>query len=185
MKGGRGLVLRGLAVVGLVALAGCVEEGAPPLRAERTGPRPDDRLQVFWVGESTPSPARRAYVAAVARAEARAAAAPTARAREEILREALALPVPGGLDEAPVLRLELATALCETLRERPGGAELAVDILSPMLDPGHALPLDRVTAGALVTLGDAAREVGRDALAAGSYARAIRILSMLRQEATP
>ncbi len=101
------------------------------------------------------------------------------------MRRALALPVPAGLDEAPILRLELASALCEDLMQRPGGAELAVDLLAPMLDPSRALPLDRVTARALVRLGDAAREVGRDALAAGSYARAIRVLSMLRQEAEP
>ena len=54
-----------------------------------------------------------------------------------------------------------------------------------MLAPERSLPLDRATARALVVLGDAAISTGDDALAAGSYARAIRMMSLLRQELEP
>ncbi len=81
-----------------------------------------------------------------------------------------------------MLRLELATRLAETTMERPGGEKVAVGLLQPMLAPERSLPLDRATARALVVLGDAAAKSGDDALAAGSYARAIGVMSMLRQE---
>jgi len=99
-----------------------------------------------------------------------------------VLRDALALPVPGGLPEAEPLRLELAARLCETLAEQPGGVPVALDLLAPMLDPERSLPVDRSSARALVVLGDLAARSGDDALAAGSYARAIRVMSLLRQE---
>jgi hypothetical protein len=66
--------------------------------------------------------------------------------------------------------------------EQPGGAQVARDVLEPLLEPRDSLPMDRASARALVVLGDAARETGDDALAAGSYMRAIRMMSVLRQE---
>jgi hypothetical protein len=59
------------------------------------------------------------------------------------------------------------------------------DLLFPMLAPERSLPLDRASARALVVLGDAAAQLHDDALAAGSYARAIRVMSLLRQELEP
>jgi hypothetical protein len=147
--------------------------------------RPDDRLTVHAVQVSTPSAARIAYVTSVAAAHDRADAASSDAARTRALREGLALPVPADLMEADVLRLELGTALCETLARQPQGIPAALGVLAPMLRPTKSLPLDRVTARALVTLGDTARDSGDDALAVASYARSIRIMSMLREELMP
>ena len=115
-------------------------------------------------------------------AHARADAAEDAELRATALRQALALPLPADLPEAEPLRLELAARLCETLAEQPGGVPVALDLLAPMLDPERSLPVDRASARALVVLGDLAVESGDDALAAGSYMRAIRVMSLLRQE---
>ncbi|MBL4686306.1 MAG: hypothetical protein JKY37_17055 [Nannocystaceae bacterium] len=90
--------------------------------------------------------------------------------------------MPGGLGEAEILRLELAASLAETLLARPAGATVAHDLLAPMLKVERSLPMDRATARALIALGDASVRTGRDALAAGSYGRAIRVMSLLRQE---
>ncbi|MBC8073047.1 MAG: hypothetical protein IAG13_32290, partial [Deltaproteobacteria bacterium] len=106
----------------------------------------------------------------------------SAQTRAAALRRGLALPVPAGLGEAEVLRLELATRLCENLGERDDGVAVALDILVPMLDPERSLPLDRASARALVTLGDLAVDAGDDALALGSYMRAIHVMSSLRRE---
>jgi hypothetical protein len=86
------------------------------------------------------------------------------------------------LGEAEILRLELATRVAEALMETPQGSAVARDLLVPMLEPKRSLPLDRATARALIALGDLAAESGDDALAMGSYARAIRVMSLLREE---
>jgi hypothetical protein len=172
----RRLVLA-LPVVVLVVGAGCLPEDAPSGRL-------DARVATHVVLPSTPTPAGLVYLEAMADVHARADAASGA-ARIAILRGGLALPVPAGLGEAEILRLELATRLAETLLEAPEGGPVAIEVLSPMLRPGRSLPLDRATARALVVLGDAAAQTGNDDLAAGSYARAIRVMSLLRQELEP
>jgi hypothetical protein len=103
-------------------------------------------------------------------------------ARIRALQRGMALPVPAGLAEAEILRLDLAATLGEALLEQPDGAYVTIDLLRPMLDVEDSLPLDRASARALITLGDAAARVEDDALAAGSYARALRLMTLLRQE---
>ena len=122
-----------------------------------------------------------AYVRAVADVLRRAEAA-EGDERVQILRRGLSLPVPAGLPEAEILRMELAATLGETLVERPHGSQVAYDLLAPMLPVERSLPMDRATARALIALGDAAVDLERDAVAAGSYARALRMMSLLRAE---
>lgn len=160
------------------------DAGGPGSPGEPTVARvaePDARLVVHAVEPGAPTREGLAYVRAVADVLATAEAA-EGDERLAALRRGLALPVPADLGEAEILRLEMAATLGEALLERPQGAPVAVDVLSPMLHVERSLPMDRATARALVTLGDASVKTGRDALAAGSYARAIRVMSLLRQE---
>ncbi|HET6582927.1 MAG TPA: hypothetical protein VFG69_05765 [Nannocystaceae bacterium] len=171
---------RALMVVSLVAsVSACdgIDDADEP--AERD---PDARLRTHAIAPSTPTPQGLAYLEAVADAHAQADAASRADDRAAALRQALALPVPAALPESELLRLELAARLCETLAEQPGGVPVAIDLLAPMLDPERSLPVDRASARALVVLGDLAVQSGDDALAAGSYMRAIKVMSLLRQE---
>jgi hypothetical protein len=164
----------------LAGVGGCDPQGDPP--EARAGDIPDARLSVHRVASGTPSAVGLAYLEAVVRIHAEADAAADPLTRAAALRRGLALPVPAGLGEAEVLRLELATRLCENLGERDGDVAVALDILTPMLDPERSLPLDRASARALVTLGDLAVSAGDDALALGSYMRAIYVMSSLRRE---
>lgn len=163
-----------LAGFGVMAVAACDAEAPSP-------GEPDARLSTHAVEPSTPTPAGLAYVESVAavQTEAETFSGPT---RVRALQRGMALPVPAGLAEAEILRLDLAASLGEALLEQPDGAYTAIDLLRPMVDVEDSLPLDRASARALITLGDAAAQVEDDALAAGSYARAIRLMSLLRQE---
>lgn len=172
-----------LAFAAFALVAGC--DPAPDDAEARAAAAPDARLSTHRVEDGTPSPAGIAYVEAVMRIHGEADGAADVERRSAALRRGLALPVPAGLPEAEVLRLELTTRLCETLATRPDGVQVALDILEPMLDPARSLPLDRASARALVTLGDLAVDAGDDALAFGSYARAIRVMSSLRRELEP
>jgi len=162
---------------------------------DRAAPRgPDATLRTHAVEPSTPTAEGLAYLRAVADAHDRADAA-QGEGRVRHLRQGLALPVPAGLAEAEIVRLDLAARLGEELLGPSGaaaadpaarqGAIAARDLLAPMLSVERSLPLDRATARALVVLGDAAARVGDDALAAGSYARSIEVMSLLRQELEP
>lgn len=142
---------------------------------------PDPTLRTHVVEPSTPTPGGLAYIEAVARVHAQTGGA-DAPTRIRALRQGLALPVPDGLPEAEILRLDLAAAAAEALLQGPAGEQAAIELLGPMLPVERSLPLDRASARALVALGDAAARLGDDALAAGSYARAIRLMSLLRQE---
>ncbi len=159
---------------------GCDPDAAADDGSEREAP--DTRLQTRMLAAGAPTPVALAYARTVARAHREADRAVGLEARAAILRAALAEPVPGDMPEAEVLRLELAARLGETMAERPEGAAAAVELLAPMLHPARVLPRDRATARALVTLGDLAVATGDDALAVGSYMRAIRVMSSLRQE---
>lgn len=182
--------LRRLATAALVLsiAAGCDPSGETGTPSERGAKAPSEDpldyadLVVHAVEPGEPTPEGLAYVRAVADVMAKADAAPSDDERISVLRRGLALPVPAGLGEAEILRLELAATLAETLLERPEGAQVAHDMLMPMLKTERSLPLDRASARALVALGDASVKTGRDALAAGSYARSLRMMSMLRQE---
>jgi hypothetical protein len=166
-----------LAIVGGLVLGAC--EAAPDSDAST---EIDRRLRTHAIVPGEPTPQGLAYLEAVAEAHARADAETRAERRIGALRDAMALPVPAGVPEAEPLRLELAVRLCETLSEQPGGVPVALDLLAPMLDPERSLPVDRASARALVVLGDLAARSGDDALAAGSYMRAIGVMSLLRQE---
>jgi hypothetical protein len=148
----------------------------------RAGVAPDARVVVHRMQSGPPSAAGLAYIEAMVRIHGEADAASSAQTQAAALRRGLALPVPAGLGEAEVLRLELATRLCENLGEQDDGVAVALDILVPMLDPERSLPLDRASARALVTLGDLAVSAGDDTLALGSYMRAIYVMSALRRE---
>jgi hypothetical protein len=179
---GRGLVL--VLGLGLGPLA-CDPGGDAATSGPRRGP--DATLRTHAVAPSHPTAEGLAYLRAVARAHEQADAA-QGEARVEHLRQGLALPVPAGLGEAEILRLDLAARLGEELlAASPGssGAVAARELLAPMLAVDRSLPLDRAAARALVVLGDAAARTGDDALAAGSYARSIEVMSLLRQELEP
>jgi len=174
-----------LAAVGLrvallgAALGGCDRESYDEQAQQRP---PDARLKTHAVVEGQATVQGLAYLGDIAEFHRAADRADDPQQRVLILREALAVPVPANIPEAEILRLELATRLSMTLSELPEGGPAALALLEPMLEPERSLPVHRASARALVALGDLAVLSGDDALAAGSYARAIRVMSLLRQE---
>ena len=167
-------------VLTTVVMAGCDPSGDAP----REVGTPDATLRTHAVEPSTPTPEGLVYLRSLADLHADADAN-TGEVRRKILRRGLSLPVPAGLAEAEIMRLDLAARLGEELLADPHGARAARELLQPMLTVERSLPLDRATARALVVLGDAAVKTGDDALAAGSYARSIEMMSLLRQELEP
>jgi hypothetical protein len=166
----------------LVVCVGLALGGCDPDADDEVLATPDARLATHRVESGAPTREGLAYIDAVAKIHGDVDAASDTDGKVAALRRGLALPVPADLPEAEVLRLELATRLGETLAATPDGVAVALDLLEPMLAPERSLPLDRASARALVTLGDLAVTAGDDALAAGSYARAIRVMSALRKE---
>jgi hypothetical protein len=157
--------------------------------AASTGTRraPDATLRTHVIAPGSATAEGLAYLRAMADVHARADRL-QGEPRLTALRQGLSLPVPAGLAEAEIVRLDLAARLAEELMAPPmesRGAPAARDLLAPMLAVDRSLPLDRATARALVVLGDAAVHTGDDALAAGSYARSIEVMSLLRQELEP
>ena len=146
------------------------------------GPAPDARLRTHAVREQPPTAAGLAYLDSIGELYRRVEKTDDTQRQVDLLHEALALAVPAGLPEAEVVRLDLTTRLSETLARTPAGEGSAMDLLVAELGPTRSLPVHRSSARALVALGDLARETGDDALAASSYARAIRMMSLLRQE---
>ncbi|MEM6295446.1 MAG: hypothetical protein AAGA54_29500 [Myxococcota bacterium] len=141
--------------------------------------KPDGTLKTHEIVPSTPTAEGLAYIEAVADV-LRSADGQDGEARIATLRRGMALQVPADLPEAEILRLQLATRIAEAqLQADPTAAR---DQLAPMLDPKRSIPLDRASAQALIVLGDAATRTGDDALAAGAYARSIRMMSILREE---
>jgi hypothetical protein len=183
-RGGAGAPRVFIVAVALVVGSACRDghdgEGAPQ-EASRLDEGPDARLIAHPVVPSIPTPAGLDYVQALAEAHARADATLDAAARRDILSAALDVPAPAGLTEAELFELELAARLAETLREL-GDDEGALAVLAPRLAVERSLPRAPEAAHALVVLGDVAHALGDDALAAGSYARALRLLAQLRRE---
>jgi hypothetical protein len=180
--------LSGLAVVGCDdatdasdadagEVANVLDDGQAATRKTTT---PDGTLKTHEIVPSTPSAEGLAYLRAVAaiQQEADGQQGPAAVVT---LQQGLELDVPAGLPEAEILRLELASRIAGLLIESDAAAD-AKDLLAPMLEPSRSVPLDRASAEALIMLGDAATRTGDDALAAGTYARSIRMMSILRQE---
>ncbi len=175
------------AVVGLGVLTGCDESSGEPHEVSQqeeaeasVSAEPDARLHPHEIVASAPTAAGLAYIQAVAAAH-READAQQGDARMAALKRGLDLAAPSSLPEAEILRLELASRMASEWIERDQ-ADKARALLVPMLDPARSVPLDRSSAEALVLLGDAATRTGDDALAAGTYARSIRMKSILRQE---
>ena len=156
----------------------------PGERATASARSPDATLRTHVVAPSSPTAEGLAYLRAVADVHDRADQA-QGETRVRVLREGLGVPVPAGLAEAEIVRLDLAARLGEALLDTPHGARAARDLLGPLVAVERSLPMDRATARALVVLGDAAAKTGDDALAAGSYARSIEVMSLLRQELEP
>jgi len=165
--------------VGTVA---CDPAGSGSGSVEREGP--DATLRTHAIAPSTPTAEGLAYLRSMAEVHEHADAT-RGEGRIRALRAGLAQPVPAGLAEAEIMRLDVAARLGEELMQTPRGGRAARDLLGPMLAVDRSLPLDRATARALVVLGDAAVATGDDALAAGSYARSIEVMSLLRQELEP
>lgn len=175
------------AVVGLGVLTGCDESSGEPHEVSQqeeaeasVSAEPDARLQTHEIVASAPTAEGLSYIQAVAAAH-READAQQGDARMAALKRGLDLAAPSSLPEAEILRLELASRMASEWIERDQ-ADKARALLVPMLDPARSVPLDRSSAEALVLLGDAATRTGDDALAAGTYARSIRMMSILRQE---
>jgi len=177
-------LLAGAIVLVLSTLGGCDESPSPREDAASTrAAEPDARLQTHEIVPSTPTAQGLRYIQSVASIHREA---DDLRGDDQValLEQGLELAVPDGLPEAEVLRLELASRIAAIWLEDGAAqrAETAKDLLAPMLEPSRSVPLDRASAEALVLLGDAATRTGDDALAAGTYARSIRMMSILRQE---
>ena len=176
----RGVVLA-LALSSFVSTGGCD-------RVERA---PDARVEVYAVDmDATPGdPAGLAYLEAVAAAHADADAhlasdPDDGMGAAQRLRPLLDRSVPAG-DAAVVVHLELAARYAELSARDADGASEAIEILEPLLAPTRQLPLHAASARALVALGDAAAQLDDHALAAGSYARSVRVMSQLRKQVNP
>jgi hypothetical protein len=139
----------------------------------------DTRLETHVPLDGEPTVAGLAYVQAIANAHQQAdddpANAPT------ILLAAVERTPPAGDGPAERLHYELLARTAELLLVQ-GKDIQALKLLAPRLDPETSLPVDRATARCLVALGDAAAQGGDHALAMGSYARALEVLTLLLEE---
>jgi tetratricopeptide (TPR) repeat protein len=141
----------------------------------------DTRLQTHAVLASKPSSEGLAYVQAMVAAHRDADALSDRQARIDRLLVALELPRPTADGTAELLHYELLARTGELMLEA-GEAERALALLEPQLATSVSLPIDRASARCLVGLGDAAAQTGDHALAMGSYARALELLSLLLEE---
>jgi hypothetical protein len=158
--------------------SGCEGDAAVELDAA-----PDARVQLVDVDLERATPATVEYLRRVsmAHAEADALLEDDRAGALDHLRIAWEL-TPSDEGIGRVTHLELSARMAEIMLLDEGGAVDAVALLRPMLAAEIALPKDRSSARALVALGDAAAGIDDDALAAGSYARAVRVMSALRKE---
>ena len=165
-------------VLALVFGFGCAEDSA-----KREQPL-DTRLETHAVIAGKPSTEGLAYVQAIVDAHKQADALTDRQARIDRLQLALELAPPPGDGTAELLRYELLARTSELMLEG-GEAERALALLEPQLATSVSLPIDRASARCLVSLGDAAAQTGDHALAMGSYARALELLSLLLEEVEP
>lgn len=166
-----------LLMLGLSTLACEGERERDEARASKL----DTRLVSHAVLDAQPSAAGLAYLEQVVAAHREADAIAEPLARAEPLITALDLSVPERDGMAEIAALELAARASESLLA--GEADTRVlALLGPMLPTERSLPIDRASARCLVALGDAAARTGDHALAMGSYARALEMLSLLLEE---
>lgn len=139
----------------------------------------DTRLETHVPLDGEPTVAGLAYVQAIANAHQQADADPSHALA--ILLAAVERTPPVGDGPAERLHYELLARTAELLLAQ-GEDIRALKLLAPRLDPENSLPVDRATARCLVALGDAAAQGGDHALAMGSYARALEVLTLLLEE---
>jgi tetratricopeptide (TPR) repeat protein len=173
------LLALGLAVVGAVTLVACGGDPSEPREQAL-----DTRLEAHAVLAGKPSAEGLAYVQAIAEAHRKADETADPQARLAHLLGALERPTPAGDGTAELLHVELLARTAELILET-GHAERALELLEPRLATSRSLPIDRASARCLVALGDAAAQTGDHALAMGSYARALEMLSLLLEEVEP
>ena len=138
----------------------------------------DTRLSTHVPLDGEPTAAGLTYVQAIATAHQQADGSEDPL---PILLAALELDPPAGDGTAERLHYELLARTAERLLAQ-GEVVQAHELLAPHLDPERSLPLVRATARCLVALGDAAARGGDQALAMGSYARALEVLTLLLEE---
>jgi hypothetical protein len=177
-------VMRGLPRLAVVLLAAGLTLGVVACMACTDEPEPastsmDTRLATHVPLDGEPTAAGLAYVQAIANAHQQADEDPT-NARTILLTAVERTPPPGD-GQAERLHYELLARTAELLLAE-GKDIQALKLLAPRLDPGTSLPVDRATARCLVALGDAAAQGGDHALAMGSYARALEVLTLLLEE---
>ncbi|MFO7561349.1 MAG: hypothetical protein R6X02_01795 [Enhygromyxa sp.] len=141
----------------------------------------DTRLETHAVLPGTASAEGLAYVQAIVEAHRDADSLDDRQARVARLLAALEQQPPPADGTAQVLHYELLARTAELMLEA-GEAERALALLEPRLGTSVSLPLDRASARCLVDLGDAAAQTGDHALAMGSYARALELLSLMLEE---
>jgi hypothetical protein len=139
----------------------------------------DTRLETHVPLDGEPTAAGLAYVQALATAHQQADRDP-ANALAILLAAGEHTP-PAGDGTAERLHYELLARTAELLLAQ-GDEVRALKLLAPHLAPELSLPVDRASARCLVALGDAAARGGDHALAMGSYARALEMLTLLLEE---
>jgi hypothetical protein len=162
-----------LGMLGMLGMLACTEEPEPAATIM------DTRLETHVPLDGEPTVAGLAYVQAVADAHRQADEAPADA--PAILLAAVERTPPAGDGPGERLHYELLARTAELLLAR-GEDIQAMKLLAPRLDPETSLPVDRATARCLVALGDAAAQGGDHALAMGSYARALEVLTLLLEE---
>jgi hypothetical protein len=167
---------RVLAVLLVLGTLACTDEGEPSRESKL-----DTQLVTHAVVEGQPSAAGLAYLDHVVTAHREADAISDPLARAERLLVALELAIPERDGVAEIAALELAARAGESLLAAEAD-ERVLALLGPMLPTERSLPIDRASARCLVALGDAAARTGDHALAMGSYARALEMLSLLLEE---
>jgi hypothetical protein len=171
-----------LGLFGLACEGGSNESGANEAGAAESSL--DTRLVTHATLPSKPSAAGLAYVQAVAAAHASADRIADSKARIDHLLTALDREPPALDGTAELLHYELLARTAELLLET-GEAERVLTLLEPWVGTAISLPIDRASARCLVAVGDAAAQTGDHALAMGSYARSLEMLSLLLEEAEP
>lgn len=166
-----------------VLLAVALSLGVSACSGEPEAPRAsvDTRLATHLPLDGQPTAEGLAYVQAIAAAHQQADRSSDPAAALNILVAAVERTPPAGDGTAERLHYELLARTAELMLAQ-GDEVRAHELLAPRLDPERSLPLDRATARCLVALGDAAARNGDQALAMGSYARALEVLTLLLEE---